>query len=87
MVSKDGKNDEESLSPKKVRRELILYLLQNYGDLQTKEIAKVLGHKPRTIRRTLKELEESGKVEGDKLGRSYIWSESEKEESERLLYF
>lgn len=87
MGSEDRNESEETLSPKKVRRELILYLLRNYGDLQTKDIAKVLGHNPRTIRRTLKELEESGKVEGDKLGRSYIWSQSEEEESERLLYF
>ncbi len=87
MASRDKNKSEESFSPKKVRRELILYLLQNYGDLQTKEIAKVLGHEPRTIRRTLKELEESGEVEGDKLGRSYIWSKSEEKEKERLLYF
>lgn len=79
-------DEEKSFSPKEIRRELILYLLRKYGSLQTKEIAKVLGHNPRTIRRTLKRLEESGKVEGDKLGRSYVWSRSEDMER-RPMYF
>jgi len=65
-----------------------LYLLRKYGNLQTKEISKILGHKPRTIRRTLKKLEESEKVEGNKLGRSYIWSSSSSEErTEGMMYF
>lgn len=84
--SKDKTGKGESFSPKEVRQDLIMYLLRKYGDLQTKEISKVLGHKPRTIRRALKKLEESGKVKGDKLGRSYIWSPSE-EEIDRLIYF
>lgn len=79
-------NEEESFSPKKVRKEMIMFLLRKYGNLQTKEIAKVLGYKPRTIRRTLKKLEDSGKVEADKLGRSYIWSPI-KDKKEGLMYF
>lgn len=76
----------ESVSPKEIRRELIVYLLQKYGSLRTKDIAKVLGYNPRTIRRTMKELEDSDKVESDKLGRSYLWSSSEVNK-ERLMYF
>ena len=87
MPSEDEENIREDFSPKKVRRKLILYLLQEYGDLQTKEIAKVLGFEPRTIRRTLNELKESGRIEGDKLGRGYIWSQADSEDEERLLYF
>lgn len=86
MSSEKNSEKDKSLSPKKVRKELILYLLENYGDLQTKDIAEVLGHKPRTIRRSLKKLKESGKVEADKMGRSYLWSPV-KEEKERMLYF
>ncbi len=87
MPSEDEDSVSDDFSPKKVRRKLILYLLQEYGDLQTKEIAKVLGFEPRTIRRTLNELEDSGKIEGDKLGRGYIWSQASSDNEERLLYF
>jgi|GEM_PF-2081099 len=87
MSSEDEEKFKEEFSPKKVRRKLILFLLQEYGDLQTKEIAKVLGFEPRTIRRTLKELEDSGRVEGDKLGRGHIWSQANSDNEERLLYF
>lgn len=87
MISVDGKDEKEkSLSPEEVRRELILFMLRKYGSLQTKEISKVLGHDPRTIRRTLKKLEDSGKVEGDKLGRSYVWAPSD-ERKEGMMYF
>ncbi|KXB06270.1 hypothetical protein AKJ53_00850 [candidate division MSBL1 archaeon SCGC-AAA382F02] len=86
MSSERNKIEEKSLSPKEVRQELILYLLQKYGSLQTKDIAKVLGHKPRTIRRTLKKLKESGEVESEKLGRKYIWAPSE-DDFERSMYF
>lgn len=86
MNSEEDRVEKDSLSPQKLREELILYLLRNYGDFQTKEIAKILGHKPRTIRKSLKNLEDSGKVESDKLGRGYIWSSSV-EEKEGLMYF
>lgn len=86
MSSEKNLEEDRSLSPKEVRKELILYLLRNYGDLQTKDIAEVLGYKPRTVRRSLKKLKESGKVEADKLGRSYLWSPVE-EEKERMMYF
>lgn len=86
MATGKETSKDKSLSPKEIRKELILYLLENYGDLETKDIAEVLGHKPRTIRRSLKKLEESGKVESDKLGRSYIWSPVG-EEKEGMMYF
>ncbi len=86
MPGKDRDEEKESISPKKVRRELILYMLRKYGNLQTKEISKVLGHEPRTIRRTLKKLEDSGKVVGDKLGRSYVWASTE-EKKDEMMYF
>ncbi len=86
MATEDEFKESKSISPKKIRKELILYLLENYGELQTKDIAEILGYEPRTIRRSLKKLEESGKIESDKLGRSYIWSPVEEEE-ERLMYF
>lgn len=85
-MTKEDEDIEKEFSPKEVRREIILYLLRKYKNLQTKDIARVLGHKPRTIRRSLKRLEESGKVRGDKLGRSYVWYPSE-ESRERLMYF
>ncbi|KXA94212.1 hypothetical protein AKJ36_03295 [candidate division MSBL1 archaeon SCGC-AAA259I07] len=86
MNSEEDRVEKDSLSPQMLREELILYLLRNYGDFQTKEIAKILGHEPRTIRKSLKNLEDSGKVESDKLGRGYIWSSSV-EEKEGLMYF
>lgn len=86
MNSEEDRVEKDSLSPQKLREELILYLLRNYGDFQTKEIANILGHEPRTIRKSLKNLEDSGKVESDKLGRGYIWSSSV-EEKEGLMYF
>ena len=85
MSSKSNLGDEKSASPQKIRRDLILYLLKNYGDFQTKEIAKILGHEPRTIRRSLKKLEKAGKVEADKLGKGYIWSF--REEDKHRMYF
>ena len=84
MAVNDLENSKD-FSPEKVRRELILYLLKEYGDLQTKDISKVLGYEERTIRRTLKELKEMGKVKGERLGKGHIWSSSE--DDERLLYF
>lgn len=86
MATGKESNKSKSISPKEIRKELILYLLENYGELQTKDIAEILGYESRTIRRSLKKLEESGKIESDKLGRSYIWSPAE-EEKERLMYF
>ncbi len=86
MDFKGNGEREESLSPKKIRKELILYLLRKYGNLQTKEVAKIFGLKSQTIRRSLKKLEESGRVKSDKLGNSYIWSADEGEK-ESLLYF
>lgn len=77
---------EEIPSPKEMRREVILYLLYRYGNLRTKEIAKVLGQNPRTVRRSLKKMEESGKVKSDRLGRGYVWSPAN-EEQDRLIYF
>lgn len=84
LKSEDERKNKESFKPKKVRKELIMFMLQKYGSLKTSEIAKVLGHSRRTIRRTLKKLEESDRVEGEKMGRSYIWSPVEKEEK---MYF
>ncbi|KXB05707.1 hypothetical protein AKJ49_00295 [candidate division MSBL1 archaeon SCGC-AAA382A03] len=82
----NAEENEKDFSPKKVRKELILYLLREYGNLKTKEIAKVLGYEPRTIRRSLKKLRESGKVEADKLGKGYIWSHAKGSER-KLMYF
>lgn len=84
-IENDDEN-EESFSPKAARRELILYLLRRYGSLQTKEIAQVMGYTPRTIRRALKELEKIGEVEGEKIGRSYVWSPRE-ESKGKWMYF
>lgn len=83
MPRDDGK---DSFSPKKVRREVIMYILERYGNLKTKDIAKVLGLKPRTIRKTLKKLEDEEKIKGDKIGRSYIWSSLE-EKKKGMMYF
>lgn len=87
-MEKESKTDlrEEIPSPKEMRREVILYLLYKYENLRTKEIAKVLGQSPRTVRRSLKKLEDSGKVKSDRLGRGYVWSPAE-EEQDRLIYF
>ena len=76
--------EKSSFSPERIRRELIVYLLQNYGRLRTKEISKVLGQKPRTIRKDLKKLKELGEIEGEKLGKGYIWFSSDKDKS---MYF
>lgn len=84
MKSEDERENKESFRPKKVRRELIMFMLEKYGSLETSDLAKVLGHSSRTIRRALKKLEKSGKIEGKKLGRSYIWSIVEKE---KKMYF
>lgn len=80
----DDLKDRDEISPKKIRQELILYLLSKYGPLRTKELSKILGHSPRTIRRTLKSLEDSGQINGDKLGKDFIWSKTEKD---KFIYF
>lgn len=85
-----GLDDEElaerAFSLKEIRQDLIMYLLRNYGSLKTKEIAKVLGLSPRTVRRSLKQLEELGEVESTRVGRSYVWTPAEKRSPE-LMYF
>lgn len=86
MGSGTEPNDRKSFKPKKVRREIMKYLLQKYGDLRTKEIAKVLGLSERTIRRTLKKLEDMGEAEKVKVGKSYVWKLVQ-DESERPMYF
>ncbi len=86
MISLEGFQENDSFSPEKIRRELILYLLQNYGSLRTKEISKILGQKPRTIRRDLSKLRDLGKIEGEKLGKGYVWSPLN-EEKDKSMYF
>lgn len=77
-------NENKSFSPEKVRKELIVYMLRNYGDLSAKDISKVLGQKPRTIRKDLNKLRDSGVVERERLGKEYIWSFTDEGES---IYF
>ncbi|KXA99506.1 hypothetical protein AKJ42_03095 [candidate division MSBL1 archaeon SCGC-AAA261C02] len=82
----DEELEEITFSLKKVRQDLIVYLLQNYGSLKTKDIAKVLGLSTRAVRRNLKQLEKTGEIKSTKIGRSYIWEAAEKQSSQ-LMYF
>lgn len=82
----DESDEKDSFSPNKVRKELIVYLLRNYEGLTVKDISEVLGQKPRTIRRDLNRLKESGFVEKERLGKEYIWSLIEDGEGESIYF-
>lgn len=86
MNAESDKNEEKSFNPKKIRMEVIKFLLRKYGNLRTKEIAEILGLSERTIRRTLKKLENLEKARKVKVGKSYIWK-LQIDESDRAMYF
>lgn len=63
----------EYFSPRKVRQELIEYLLRRYGGLQARDIARALGCQVKVVRQGLRNLERFGRVRRTRLGRSYLW--------------
>ncbi|MBS3815448.1 MAG: winged helix-turn-helix transcriptional regulator [Hadesarchaea archaeon] len=82
----DEGEDKDGPSIKEIRRDLIVYLIKNYGRLKTKDVARVLGLSTRAVRRNLKELEEMGEIESIQIGRSYIWASTEEESTKHMYY-